>query len=174
MRMHHYLAFLVLVAFANMRCSPSEEPLFVMQLEADFNILAGLNAFDTHFFIIRNVPTRIESYLNNAVDEELIDRILPNRAELNARFVNVDWALVREVQILAVDPTDPNNKKEIFYHDRVDLNNVNELRLLSSLSEVKDILLQDWINLEVRLNFRRPTPVEIESRLTMNFVVNGK
>ena len=169
-----YIVLIGFFAFANTKCGTTEEPLFVMALEAEFTIQPGLNAFDTHFFIVRNVPTRIDNYLNSAVDTSIIDRILPNRAELNAKFVNIDWALVREVQILVVDPLNPNNKKEIFYHDRINLDNVNELQLLSSLSEVKDILLQDWINLEIRLNFRRPTPVEIESRLTMNFVVNGK
>ncbi len=169
----YFVVFLTMV-FGGIRCGTTQEPLFLMQLEADFVILPGLNSFDTHYFILNNVPTRIGNYLSQGVDAELVDRVLPNRAELNAKFVNIDWAIIQEIQILASSPKNPQEKKEIFYHDRVNLENVNELKLLSSLSEVKDILLEDRLHLEIRINFRRPTPVEIESRLTMNFVANGK
>ena len=165
---------LLIASLLALRCTSSQEPLFIMQLEADFVIRPGLNSFDTHYFILNNVPTRSNNYVGINVDPSEIDRILPNRAELNARFINADWGIIQEIQILAVSPINPQEKKEIFYHDRVNLDNVNELRLLSSLSEVKDILLQDRLNLEIRINFRRPTPTEINSRLTMNFVANGK
>ena len=172
--MSRYLVFLVvLTSLASLRCGSSEEPLFIIQMEADFTIRPGLNSFDTHYFVLNQVPTRIGNYLGPGVDEATIGRILPNRAELNARFANIDWAIVQEISIWAISASNPTVRKEIFYHDRVNLNNVKELQLLSSLSEVKDILLQDRLTLEVRLNFRRTIPVEIESRLTMNFVVNG-
>lgn len=173
--MKPFYSFLIICFFAlaHFGCGTSEEPLFIMELESDFVIPPGLNSFDTHYFIIRNVPTRIRNYLGLGQDSENIGRILPNRAELNSKFINIDWSLVREISIHAVSSSNPRESKEIFYHDRIDFENVKELKLLSSLSEVKDILLQDNLTLEVRLNFRRSTPVEIESRLTMNFVVNG-
>ena len=167
------ILFVLISSLAHFKCGTSPEPLFVMELETDFIIQPGLNSFDTHYFVLRNVPTRVRNYLNPGFDPETIGRILPNRAELNAKFLNIDWAIVQEISIWAISANDPNVRKEIFYHDRVDLNNVKELQLLSSLSEVKDILLQDILTLEVRLNFRRSTPAEIETRLTMNFVVNG-
>lgn len=171
----YFFGFLFLaLSLSTIRCGSNVDPLFIMQLEARFVIQPGLNSFDTHYFTLTQVPTRIKNYLGQGVDVSEIDRILPNRAELNAQFNNIDWGIVREIQVLAVSVKDPSIKKEIFYHDRVNLDNVNELRLLSSLSEVKDILLQELFHLEIRLNFRRPTPVEIDSRLTMNFVVNGK
>jgi len=165
------LFFLTVVLWT--RCGTGEEPLFIMQLESEFVIPPGLNSFDTHYFYVRNVPTRVRNYVDPNVDPSTIGRVLPNRAELNATFVNIDWAIVREISIHAISASDPSVSKEIFYHDRIDFDNVNELRLFSSLSEVRDILFQDNMTLEVRINFRRPTPVEIESRLTMNFVVNG-
>ena len=174
--MHKTITIFCLLVFALCftRCGTTEEPLFVMQLEADFTIQPGLNSFDTHYFILSKVPTRSQLYLGQGVSIEQIDRILPNRAELNTLSTALDWGIVREIQVLISPVSNPNIKKEIFYHDRVNLENVNELKLLSSLSEVKDILLEDMVNLEVRLNFRRPTPITIDTRLTMNFVVNGK
>lgn len=172
--MRKYLLHICLSLFIlGFSCGSTEEPILIMQLETEFVIPPGLNAFDTHYFRINNVPTRAENYFGSDFDRSTIGRVLPNRAELNAIFVNIDWSLVREISIHAISPSNPNVSKEVFYHDRVEFEDVKELRLLSSLSEVKDILLEDRMTLEIRLNFRRATPVEIESLLTMNFVVNG-
>ena len=168
-----YILFFLVSAVSLTNCGSEEEPLFILQTEADFIIQPGLNTFDTHYFVIRDVPTRIGNYFSGSIGPSDIGRMLPNRAELNAQFNNIDWALVAEVSIWMVSQSDPDLRKEVFYNDRIQFNDVNELRLLSSLSEVKDILLEDRVTIEVRLNFRRTTPIEIESRLTMNFVANG-
>ena len=145
-----------------------------MDLEADFSMRAGLNNLDTHYFIIRGVPTFSANYANSAEARDAIGEILPNRAEINARFSQIDWSIVQEVSIWAQSVSDSSIKKEIFYQDRINFGNVEELQLFSSLSEVKDILLQDNVTLEVRVRLRRITPQEIDTRLTMNFVANGR
>lgn len=172
MRQYGVYIYLILL-LGGISCGSSEEPLLTMQLETEFVIPPGLNAFDTHYFRINNVATRAKNYFGSDFDRTTVGRVLPNRAELNARFVNIDWSIVREISIHVISPANPSVSKEIFYHDRIDFDDVKELRLLSSLSEVRDILLEDIMTLEVRLNLRRATPVEIESLLTMNFVVNG-
>jgi len=144
-----------------------------MDLQASLVIPPGLNNFDTHIFIIRDVPTGARSFFTDSINEDQVEAILPNRAQLNTVFNNIDWAIVREISIQAVSAADPSIRREIFWHDRINPNTIEELRLFSSLSEVKDILLQDRMTLEVRLNFRQTTRAEVESRLTMNFVANG-
>lgn len=154
-------------------CSNVEEPLFEMRIDADLTIPPGLNSFDTHYFYIRNVPTRYRNFISNDNDINGIGTVRPSQGLLSALFINIDWAIIREISIHAISGENPNISKEVFYHDRVNIDNVKDLELLSSLSEVKDILLQDFVTLEVRLNLRRTTPTEIESRITMNFNVNG-
>ena len=117
--------------------------------------------------------SRSETYLTG-LDESTIGEILPRRAEITAPFDNIDFGIVQEVSIWAVSTTDSELRKEIFYQDRINLNDQKELRLFSSLSEVKDILLNDHVDLEVRFKFRAFTPTQIETRLIMNFLVNGK
>jgi len=163
---------LILTVF-QMSCGADVEPLFTIEVESEFVLPPGLNTFDTHYFRIDNVPTRAKNFLGADFDKASVGRVLANRAELNARFSNIDWSIIREISIHAISPRNPEVSKEIFYHDRVELQGVKELQLLSSLSEVKDILLEDIMTLEVRINFRRTTREEIESLLTMNFVVNG-
>lgn len=167
-----FLYILIALGFMTVSCGDSEVALFEMRLEADFSIPAGLNSFDTHYFYIRDVPTRIRNYINSDVDTSAISSIQPTQAILDARFLAIDWAIIREISVRVVSQDETVNK-EVFYHDRIGLNNVKEVQLLSSLPDVKDILLEDNLTLEVRLNFIQSTPAEIESRLTMNFAVNG-
>ena len=66
-----YMTLLGVICLSSLRCSNSVEPLFVMDMEADFVIPPGLNSFDTHYFIIRNVPTRIKNYLGSNFDPSM-------------------------------------------------------------------------------------------------------
>lgn len=166
-----FLVLLSSIAFSS--CENTPEPLFTMRMEADLVIPAGLNSFDTHYLYIRDVPTRISNYFNGPFDEAGIEQVYPDQAVLSSLFVAIDWAIIREISIRAISSSDPTISQEIFYHTRINNSNVKELPLLSSLPDVKDILLQDRVTLEVRLNFKSSTPAEIESRLTMNFAVNG-
>ncbi len=153
-------------------CTNQPINLFQINVEADFIIPAGLNSIDTYYFTIPRVPTRIRSYWSGDVAD--FGAILPANAFLTSRFNNIDWSLVREVYIFAVSPSNPENRKEIFYQNIFEPNRQRELRLFNSLPDVKDILSEEYFNIEVRINFRGITPVEIDTRMQMNFNVHGK
>ena len=171
--MHYrYIAIILLFIATSFGCSNVPEPLFEMRVEANLSIPAGLNSLDTHYFYIRDIPTRYRNFVGSDSALEGIASVYPNSATISALFANIDWAILREISIHAISQRDPEQRNEVFYFDRLD-SNVKDLNLFSSLSEVKDILLQDFITLEVRLNFNRSLPVEIDSRITMNFNVNG-
>ncbi len=163
---------LLVGAMSLLSCTEGGDRLFEMEIETDFIVPAGLNTFDTHYFIIRAVPSRIRSYMGS-LDASQIGQIVPTKAELTAPFVDLDFSIVRQVSIWMISRENPEEREEIFYQDRIDLNEKRELRLFSSLSEVKDILLADNFDLEIRLNFRTFTPTQIETRLRMNFNANG-
>ena len=172
MRIIYYFFISVVLVFQS-GCSSSPPPLFVMNLEADFTIPAGLNTLDTHYFVLRGIPTFSRNYVNNPAGRAAVSGVFPRRAEINARFDQLDWAIVQEISIWAVSSSDSSIKKEVFYENRIDFSNVRELRLSSSLSEVKDILFQDQLTLEVRIRLRNITPFEIDTRLTLNFEAHG-
>jgi len=166
-----YLSLFFLIgAFS---CSSGPQALFQLRIDADLTLPPALNNLDTHHFFIRDVPTRYRNFLSGSFDENNIGSVVPDRASLSSLFVNVDWGIIREISIHAISNSDPTLSREIFFHDRVNPSNLNDLDLFNSLSEVKDILLQDLITLEVRFNFWRITPTEIDTRITMNFNVNG-
>jgi len=149
-------------------CSKSSEAIFDINIETFFTIPAGLNSIDTHFFIIRDVPTRISSINPNATPDN-ISSVKANRGRLAGRFSNIDFRFVDRVAITAISQSDPDFRREIFWMDFVPLEQTGDLELFSSLPEVKDILLEELIDLEIKLTFRTFTPTSIDSRVFLNF-----
>ncbi|MFT6807979.1 MAG: hypothetical protein ACJA01_001202 [Saprospiraceae bacterium] len=163
---------LILSAFVFNGCDSGPDPLFTFPMEVNFTIPPGLNSFDTHYFVYERIPTFYRNYVD-ASSESSVDHINAGRGEIRARLDNIDWSIVREVAIHIVDPNDNNINKEAFYQDVVQFSGVEELRLFSSLPELKDILFNDFITVEIRFNFRRVPFREMDARLTMNFVAYG-
>ena len=163
--------FLFLVSLLS--CSKEAPTLFRIETEAAFVIAPGLDNIRTHIWPLRNIRTNIGAITTSST-RELVEAIYGNTAVIQAPFVNFDFRQVNMVTINIWDPRNPDDKREVFFMDRRNNNRSEELQLFSSLSEVKDILLNDTFDAEVRIRFLTFTPTEIESRLSMNFVANGK
>ena len=168
--MRYYYLFILYLLFNS--CTDTPDALFQISTEASFDIAPGLNNIETFIFPISQVPTNFAA-LSGGVDPNTIGSIQPSRATISAPFVAFDWSIVREVSVRAISPRNPELNREIFFQDQISLNNQNELRLFSSLSDVREILIGETFNLEVRFNFRNITPAEIPSRIEMNFLANG-
>lgn len=164
--MKNYLLGLLIV-LTGVSCGGGETPLFVMELETELLIPAGLNSLDSHYFILRDVPTRIANYPITTFND--IDRIQSSRASLEGRVQELDYSVIDQITIEVVSKSDPSNQKEIFYNERIPFREQTELKLLSSLSDVSDILTEDLIDLEIRLIFKTFTPTEFDTRLLMTF-----
>ena len=156
-----------------MSCSTGPPSLFEITTEANFLVPAGLDNIRTHTWPLQNIRTNID-LLTQGVERELIDGVFAREAIIESPFVNFDFRLVNMVAINVWDPQKPEDKREVFFMDRRNNNTRERLPLFSSLSEVKDILLNPTFDAEVKIRFATFTPTEIESRLTMNFVANGK
>lgn len=156
-----------LVVISGLSCGGGETPLFVMELEQDFVIPAGLNNFDSHYFILKDVPTRIANYAITTTND--VDRIQSSRASLEGRVQELDFSIISDIIIEVISKSEPPIQKEIFYNDRIPLREQNELLILSSLSDVSDILTEELVDLSIRIVFRRITPREYDTRLLMTF-----
>jgi hypothetical protein len=151
-------------------CGSDNESLFTIEMETDLNIGAGLNNVETHFFILRAVPTQINSYLaSRNVSKEAIGRVLASRASLRGRFSDIDFRIIEKISIWVISRDDETLKREAFFLDFVPNNQSGDLKLFSSISEVKEILLDDLIDIEIRVKLRAITPTNIETRLSLSF-----
>ncbi|MFZ1749302.1 MAG: hypothetical protein WAU01_03890 [Saprospiraceae bacterium] len=145
---------------------------YEVPIDAEFDIPTGLNTVETHYFIIRNVPTY---YKQNAdikgVDTSSIINVVASRGLVKSKFQEVDFDFVERVSIYAVSQKDPTIKREMYYLDFVPLTTRAELRMLSSTTSLRDLLKEEFIDLEVRLNVRSFTRSNIRARIEFGYAV---
>lgn len=163
---------IVLAAAMSWSCTDDEPILIELPIETDLEIPAGLNALETHYFVKR-IPTNAQTFLGN-IPDTAITRITPATATFSGRFEDVEYSFFREVSIWAISTSDPNFTREIFYQDIIPNNHNGDLRLFGSLSDVKDIMTQDDVTLEVRLRFKGFTPANWDNIISMRFNVYGE
>lgn len=160
---------LMLFALANFRCE--KEPLgFDMTYTKEFEIFAGLNPFDTHYFVIYDIPSDTTAFFTvNNVTKDNIKVITPKSMRMTAIFANVSYAFLNEVSVWIVSPDDPDDRKEIFYRDQIPLNEDGVLDLIPSLSDVSEYIYKGSYHLEVRLKLNSTTTQSIDTRLDYRF-----
>ncbi|WP_235298126.1 hypothetical protein [Portibacter marinus] len=156
----------LLIAVCLSSCRSEIEPLFSMPLEVDFTIPAGLSGVLTHTFIIQDVANPLDTYLKSTnVDTSEIRTIQGGKGEITSVFSETNYEFVNRVSVWMVDPDDPRIRKEIHYLDFNQNNNNNaRLRLLTSISNVEDLLKKKTFDMEIKLEFRSFSPQEIKNR----------
>ena len=167
--MRYLLLLLLPLLFTN--CGKDETILFQMKYNEEFEIPAGLNTFETHHFLIRNITTNYDNLLNTFGREDSeVTTIKPQNARLDAIFSSAEYDIIREISI-RVYKDNPSNFQEIFYMDNVPLNTDGDLNLIPTLVEVQDKLTSESFNVDVAIQFRQTPTQFIESRLTLEFAV---
>ncbi len=152
-------------------CRPEVEPLITMDLQADFDIPAGLSGILTHTFIIRDYDNPLDGYASTfGIDTSRIKSIQAGRGELVPIFGGASYDFVEKVSVWMVDRDNPNIRKEIYYLDFNNNQNNSGLRLLSATSNVKDMMEKETFNLEIKLTLRRISPQLIENRLIFSLL----
>ena len=169
MRFRYLLIFLLPLFLTN--CKKDENVLFRMEYTEAFEIQAGLNTFETHHFLLKNINTNINSYLANygGSASELL-AINPRSARLETLFSNATYDIITDISVrMYLD--DPTDYKEIFYREDVPFNTGSNLDLIPTLVDVKEMLTDERYSIDVAFLFRETPPEFIESRLTFDFFV---
>lgn len=168
------LAFAILgcICFSIQSCSKNAEPRFYVEVERDFDVNSSLGAVVTHFFELKNVPTNLNQNLdlfNLAKDN--IQGISPSDATLTTASGVMDWSLVNSVEIYAVSRLDPTNRMQIYYIRGRDPGSTNALKLFNTFADLSNIMLEETIDLEVRLTTIVSVPGNFRARLLFNYAV---
>lgn len=155
-------------------CGDKNVPLFTIDFQEQFTIPAGLNTIETYTFLIQDVPTLLESYKTtyNVSDEEIVS-ILPSRGRINQIFSNINYDFIQTVSIWMVSNLDPDVRYELYYLDFVPLNTGDELKLLSGISNLKELMNEASYNLEIKLRFRTFPPNQTDNLITFGLVANA-
>ena len=154
-------------------CKPDQRTeLFEMSYFVDFELQAGLNTLETHFYRVSGIPSQFEQQLD-AVGREADDivSITPKYAELSTIFSDEDLDFIRQVFVRIYDQSNPNGV-EIFYLDPVPGNTRRVIRPFPGLSNVRDIASQPNIGIEVGISLWEVTPKSFDMRLEFELSAN--
>ena len=148
--------------------------LFQMTQVMDFEIKAGLNTLETHFFLQPAARSTYEEQLElSGFDESLVAAIEPKFSQLSTVFRDVDLEFIRLIEIRVVDTFDPTFQREVFYLDPVPPNTRNIIRPFPGLTNVREIVSNPTFGIEVRIVFRFVPRDNYDMRLQMDFAVFG-
>jgi len=154
-----------------LQCKEEPQILFEMPYRVDFEITAGLNPFDAHYFNSPNINSKVDTLFSvHNVDQNEIISIQPHIGRLSTVFNDVDYDFVRDISVRIYND-DPDDFREIFYRDELPLNTKGDIDLLPTLTDIQDFVKNDQFNIIVRFEFRNAPPEFIQSRLDYSFEV---
>ncbi len=161
-------------------CGESNESLLEVKNQTDIQVLAGQGVIATHYYTNFDVPTLWGSHLGNSgLDVNALGDVLANRATLVSLF-GEDLNYIEKVSVWAY-PNDPiaytNGSlvgTEIFFLDFAEIRAKQEIQLFGNLTVLNDIITEDRMIVEIRLNYRSITPTNMDLRLNMEFSVFEK
>jgi hypothetical protein len=153
-------------------CEKEIQVRYEVSLDANFDIPSGLNTLETHYFIIRDVPTfyNLNASLKRQ-DTAAINQVIASRGLIRSRFNDVNFDFVERISIYAVSKKNPDLKREMYYLDFVPLNTGRELRMLSSTTALKEIIQEETMDVEIRMNVRNFTNTSIRATFDFGYAV---
>lgn len=168
------LSFLLLLILSCSSCKKDEIPLFEMDMFFELDIPAGLNTLESHFFILEDVPTFIESSLASVnMSSEDVGRIIGITATMETRFSDLDLDFVENIGVQLINGSELDDRREAFYifNDFVQFGSKTEIAMTPSLLDLKEQLLNETVDLEFKINLRSFLPQQLDTRVNMKFHV---
>ncbi len=141
----------------------------------EFDILPGLNTFDTHIYSFSPIPTRyLEKLAASGHSADEVIAIEAKDAALSSLFGDENLNFISRVSIYIFDPFDPANKVEFLYLDPIPYKEKNTIRLFPGITDVSDWIKEEYIGIEIRLNFREISPALTEMELKFDLRALGE
>lgn len=169
------LAVLALVIFG-LACNKDNDTILlaIPFQNLDFTIQAGLNPLETWYFNFDNVPTNaLALFAANGIDTAGVNSITPNTGRLTSIFNDANYEILYEIAVYLCEAGDQDPKcgKEIFYRFPLPNNPGSFVDVIPNPVEVRDLILQEKVNVQLMLRFLSTPPNFMESRLALEFAV---
>ncbi len=141
----------------------------------EFDILPGLNTFDTHIYSFSPIPTRyLERLAASGHSTEEVIAVDAKDARLSSLFGDENLNFITRVSIYIFDPFMPANKVEFLYLEPIPYKEKNSIRLFPGITDISDWIKEEYIGIEIRLNFREISPALTEMKLEFDLRALGK
>ena len=141
----------------------------------EFDILPGLNTFDTHIYTFSPLPTEYLTRLASSgyTDDEVIS-IEPKKAALSSLFGDEDINFINKVSVYVYDPFNPSDKVEFLYLEPVPYKSKTVIQLFPGITDITQWMKAEYFGVEIRLNFRENSPSLTEMKLEFDLRALGK
>lgn len=172
MKYKYYIGLLMLVILAPSCVRENGGRNFEMVYDNIlFTMPAGLNPFEIHYFVLRDIPlNKVFYFEQNNVTDQTKWRIKPQAARLLSVFGSVDYDFIEEAAVVLFTDDQPNLNLELFFRNPIPLNQGPSLDLVPTLADIQSLLKTDKINLRVKLRLRAPTPEFVETFLSFKLL----
>ena len=147
------------------------DPFVIVTVDRDFAIPGNLNTIETHYFELKAIPVLLDQNLDvhNRTENDVLS-INPADAILTSSFNNIDWTFIQRIEVYAVSRLD-DSKYRMFQSNEPDYGNREQLTMLPTFIDVKDVFKEGLIDLEIRIKTRTFAPSNINARLTFSYGV---
>ena len=169
----------LLAAFMALSCNKDDrQELFELQFPPppiEFDISPGLNTFDTHIYSFSPIPTHyLERLAASGHTAEEVIAIEAKDAYLSSFFGDENINFISRVSIYIFDPFEPANKAEFLYLENIPYREKTNIRLFPGITDISDWIKEEYIGLEIRLNFREISPALTEMSLKFDLRAMGE
>ncbi len=157
-------ALFLLAAFVFFSCKKETEPplALIRAGNMQFSIDPSVQPPFTYYLPINDVQLSALAQLSAAgMDTADIKNIVPGRATLTALFGggNLDFIDAVSIRLCPQEENDANCGREAFYRDPTPFDVGQELELVpSAVNDIRDMVLQKNINVQVKLERLRDIP----------------
>lgn len=154
-------------------CSKDEEPRFTMPVEVIVFLPAEFNTIETHTIELFSVPNQIQLALEqNGMTSDQITSIVPGRGELVPVSPNVQYQLLNNITVNVSPINDITDINEMYYNDFIEFDHSGNLELLSSISELKNTMIDGVFNLQLKYTLRQSLLTTTEHKLKFNLAIH--
>lgn len=170
MKAFSIIIFLVL-AFSS--CRNRNQELFIAEAEIRVEDPSLFDNILTYGIPVKDIVNIFEATAaQNGFSMDDIATINPASARLVNVFGDDTYSNISRIRVF-MSNKDQTIRREVYYQEMINFNHSGPLNLFGSLSDVKDILLEDTYTLEVELNFRSFSNGFLSNRLEYSFVAYG-
>ncbi len=153
-------------------CRNNSAEVATIDLEVPVQFPAGLNTLETHVFQVFNVPTFYNATIaGSGLSEDQIASIQSGFGSFRQSFSSINLDFIRGVTVhVLVDPVS-GERRELFYLEQIPLGNKEEVRMLASTTELKEVINKESIDLEFSFRLRDISPQSFTGIFELNFGV---
>ena len=173
--MRYLCFFLPVLFFASCDGEEQKDVIFEMAYRLEFEIPAGLNTIEDHYFVFRNNTSTLDSLLSfYGYEREDISAINPKSARLTSLFSGDEFDFLHEFSLYLFKDENNNQAHEAFWRTEIPLNTGTIVDIPGTLLDTKDFFLEPKFNAELRFDTRKTTTTFVATRIDFVFVVRGK